>query len=448
MFAAWSRDPRARDLRASRSSRLGQGVAGQVARDRRAAMVNETGRASRFVARGNPVSRLLCVPAHLLRARPAEPGPLRRAERDPQTGRAALHPGRPRVPHALRRPALHRGGELHGLRGGARAQRAARPRQHAAARDQRARSPASAILETAVSRIQEAFQYPVVAISVPDHEGGDVPHRRRGRRATRAARRDGQLPHARGRRRAAPTARSRPCTSPTSPRTPTTSPSCRRSRSEVAIPILSGDEVVAVLNVEKATRPAASTASQVITLETLADGIGIMLRNAELYQALERTNAKLVELDRMKSELVNIVAHDFRAPLAGVLGPRRAPGMAARRPARGPPGAGAVHHPRRHPHGEPRGQDAEDDRLETGQFPFDFGVVDLSAVGARGGGAHARARHAPAGGGDPGGPASPAGPTAIVWRRSSTTSSRTREIFARGRGRAPRDPPRRRAARW
>ena len=59
---------------------------------------------------------------------------------------------------------------------------------------------------------------------------------------------------------------------------------------------------------------------QVITLETLADGIGILLRTAGLYETLEKTNARLVELDRTKSELVNVVAHDFRTPLAAILG--------------------------------------------------------------------------------------------------------------------------------
>jgi GAF domain-containing protein len=86
----------------------------------------------------------------------------------------------------------------------------------------------------------------------------------------------------------------------------------------------------AVLNVESDARRGFDRA-HVITLETLADGVGILLRNAELFAALERTNVQLVELDRTKSELVNVVAHDFRAPLAGIPRPRGAPGVAARR---------------------------------------------------------------------------------------------------------------------
>ena len=151
------------------------------------------------------------------------------------------------------------------------------------------------------------------------------------------------------------------------------------TRSEVAVPILWGDEVVAVLNVERDTL-GGFTPSEVITLETLADGIGIMLRNADLYQALERTNAKLVELDRMKSELVNIVAHDFRAPLAGVLGHAEllewrpdAPRADRLEQAR------AIIQAATHMANLVE-KTLKTNRLETGQFPFDFGILDLAAV--------------------------------------------------------------------
>jgi nitrogen-specific signal transduction histidine kinase len=115
----------------------------------------------------------------------------------------------------------------------------------------------------------------------------------------------------------------------------------------------------------------------VITLETLADGIGVVLRNAELYQALERTNAKLVELDRMKSELVNIVAHDFRAPLAGVLGHAE---LLEWRP--DAPQAERVEQARSIIHAATHMANLVDKtlkttRLETGHFPFEFGLVEM-----------------------------------------------------------------------
>jgi CheY-like chemotaxis protein/anti-sigma regulatory factor (Ser/Thr protein kinase) len=105
-----------------------------------------------------------------------------------------------------------------------------------------------------------------------------------------------------------------------------------------------------------------------------------MMRNAELYQALEHTNAKLVELDRMKSELVNIVAHDFRAPLAGVLGHAE---LLEWRP--DAPRADRLEQARSIIHAATHmanlvEKTLKTNRLETGQFPFDFGIVDLSAV--------------------------------------------------------------------
>jgi len=151
------------------------------------------------------------------------------------------------------------------------------------------------------------------------------------------------------------------------------------TRSMVSIPILSGDEVVAVLTVGSDVRRGFDR-EQVITLETLADGIGIILRNAELYQTLERTNAKLVELDRMKSELVNIVAHDFRSPLAGVLGHAELLEWKpdAARDERVDQ-ARAIIRAATHM-ANLVDKTLKTTRLETGHFPFEFGVVDLGAV--------------------------------------------------------------------
>ena len=94
------------------------------------------------------------------------------------------------------------------------------------------------ILETAVRRIQEAFHYPVVAISVPDHEGGTY---RIVAMATREPLRDERRaasPSTRGVDRARLPREAHHATSATSPRTPTTSRLVPSTRSEVAVPIL------------------------------------------------------------------------------------------------------------------------------------------------------------------------------------------------------------------
>ena len=114
-----------------------------------------------------------------------------------------------------------------------------------------------------------------------------------------------------------------------------------------------------------------------ITLQTLADGIGILLRNAELYATLEQTNARLVELDRTKSELVNVVAHDFRSPLASILGLGELLSTEAEDEEQHGRAQAIVGAASRMAKLMDRTLDTT--RLETGQFAFDFKLVDLSA---------------------------------------------------------------------
>ena len=232
------------------------------------------------------------------------------------------------------------------------------------------------ILETAVGRIHDAFQYPAVAISMAEPDGS-------GYRIAAVATRDARPAVGRYAMSEGIVGRSYREKKTQNIGDVSSDPDyialVSTTRSEVAVPILWGDEVVAVLNVEREI-PGSFSQSEVITLETLADGIGIMLRNAELYQALERTNAKLVELDRMKSELVNIVAHDFRAPLAGVLGHAE---LLEWRP--DAPRADRLEQARSIIHAATHmanlvEKTLKTNRLETGQFPFDFGIVDLAAV--------------------------------------------------------------------
>ena len=71
---------------------------------------------------------------HPLRSGAGRHRALRRPQRHAPSRVPPLHQRRPRVPDALRRPALDRGRELGGLRRGARAPRAARARQRRAAR--------------------------------------------------------------------------------------------------------------------------------------------------------------------------------------------------------------------------------------------------------------------------------------------------------------------------
>ncbi len=90
------------------------------------------------------------------------------------------------------------------------------------------------------------------------------------------------------------------------------------TRSELAIPITVENQVVGVLNVED-TKLHAFDETDSVVLETLSDQLGIAIKNAKLYEEVQQANLKLTELDKMKSEFLGIVSHDFRSPLSSVI---------------------------------------------------------------------------------------------------------------------------------
>jgi len=375
IFAAWARDP-VKETYSQPVFRMGEGIAGRVARDRVPVMLNDVEQQTEFVPRGNPVSRLMCVP-------------LAYYDQESDTSmlfgvlNATRRPGAPRFTNDDLEYLTRFAGQLSIAVANSMAFAAERERGeqlalvNALIREIAGNLSRERILDTSVRRIQQAFQYHVVMIDVPDYEAGV--HRVAAAAASSlpATKAQSYPLHVGVAGRAI--REKRTVLVPDVLQDPDYVALFPATRSEVAIPIVSGDEVVAVLNVESEARRAFSR-SQVMTLETLADGIGIILRNAELFQAVERTNARLVELDRMKSELVNIVAHDFRAPLAGVLGHAEllewkpdAPVDDRLQQAR------SIIHAATHM-ASMVDKTLKTTRLEMGQFPFDFGLVDLGAV--------------------------------------------------------------------
>ncbi len=92
----------------------------------------------------------------------------------------------------------------------------------------------------------------------------------------------------------------------------------KRTRSELALPIVIEREVVGVLNIEDIRVQAFDTTDAVV-LETLCDQLASAIRNARLFEQVKTANEKLTELDRMKSDFISIVSHDFRSPLASII---------------------------------------------------------------------------------------------------------------------------------
>lgn len=90
------------------------------------------------------------------------------------------------------------------------------------------------------------------------------------------------------------------------------------TKSELAVPIRVNNEVVGVLNIED-TKLHAFDETDAVVLETLCDQLGSAIKNAKLYDEVRKANLKLTELDRMKSDFLGIVSHDFRSPLASII---------------------------------------------------------------------------------------------------------------------------------
>jgi signal transduction histidine kinase/DNA-binding response OmpR family regulator len=369
LFAVWGREspapPPTRPV-----FRLGEGIAGRVARDLLPVLVNDATRHEDFVPRDNPVARILCVPlTHF----------------DREKGETVLYG----VLNATRRPGsppfrdedlefvTRFASQLSIACANSMAFEAQRERGeqlalvNAVLRETAALLTRDRILEAAARRIQDAFRPGLVAMLVPDQGVFRVAAAGGGARAESPVGGpvgEGLAGQALRERRPVQASESDPGAAPPGP----------ARRSALAVPVISGGEVAAVLLVED-ERPGGFDRGQRITLETLAEGIGILLRTAELYEALEATNVRLVELDRMKSELVNVVAHDFRAPLAAILGwAELLEDPSATTPDQRTSRARAIVSAAERM-ASLMDRTLETTRLETGQFAFDFRIVDLAA---------------------------------------------------------------------
>ncbi|HET7293816.1 MAG TPA: GAF domain-containing protein [Vicinamibacteria bacterium] len=374
LFAAWARDPAAEHF-ADPEFRLGEGIAGRVAQDWLPAMINDVGQSGGFVqpSERNPIARILCVPLVYFDAEKAEPTLFAVLNASRQTGS-------PRFTHDELEYVQRFGSQLSVAVANAMAYAAEQERStqlaliNAVLGEIAENLSRDRILEAAVRRIHESFRLTLVMLAVPDPEAG-LAHATMvaGPEPGRLLRQDyplhdGSLGRALSEKRtflvadASKDADFRPLLDST--------------LCALTIPILSGEEPMAVLCVESDV-PGFFGRSELLTLQTLAEGIGIILRNAQLYGALEETNARLVELDRLKSELVNVVAHDFRSPLAGVLG--HAEILASSLEGEPLHSARSIINAATHM-ATLVDKTLVTTRLESGRFPLDFEVAELGSI--------------------------------------------------------------------
>jgi signal transduction histidine kinase len=91
------------------------------------------------------------------------------------------------------------------------------------------------------------------------------------------------------------------------------------TRSEMAIPLILGDRVLGVLDVQS-ERVNRFTQEDVAIKTTLAGQVASSLENARLFEETKHTEERLREVDRLKSEFLANMSHELRTPLNSIIG--------------------------------------------------------------------------------------------------------------------------------
>lgn len=93
----------------------------------------------------------------------------------------------------------------------------------------------------------------------------------------------------------------------------------RRPLSAICVPLGTGDRRIGALALLNLRRPGSFSGSDLSFLHRVADLITIATENAQLHEELERTQA-ISEANRLKAEVISILAHEMRTPLTSIKG--------------------------------------------------------------------------------------------------------------------------------
>ncbi len=96
-------------------------------------------------------------------------------------------------------------------------------------------------------------------------------------------------------------------------------PRCPNTRTRVALPINFGDEIFAVVDLHQYhTNP--NVREEIFGLRFLADYLGVIFRNAELYTDALHSREAAEKANQLKTRLLASVSHELRTPLNVILG--------------------------------------------------------------------------------------------------------------------------------
>lgn len=96
-------------------------------------------------------------------------------------------------------------------------------------------------------------------------------------------------------------------------------PMLSATRSEMAVPMIVGDELVGVLDVQSDQLNRFDD-DDVRMKSTLADQIAVAVQNAQAFERERRTVEQLKEVDRLKQEFLANMSHELRTPLNSIIG--------------------------------------------------------------------------------------------------------------------------------